>query len=212
MKYLKMFGLAVIAAMGLMAFVGAATASAKEGVLCSTTTTPCTAKWPIGTLLDWTLKSGTTFKHTDTNVNTLDTCTLATLRWKVTANPDATGTATGEDTAVILGSASTPCTVTTDIIKLGKWKIAGIPGTHNGLLYSDAPTEITTSIFGSSCNYGMETGAQIGEIIGGEAPSLKVNAVAKKFVGGFLCPETSRLDGEFILTEPTKTPLYVRPS
>jgi len=211
MKYLKMLGLAAIAAMGLMAFVGAGTASAKEGVICSTTTTPCSSKWAVGTVAHWSLKTATTAKLTDTNGNTLDTCSDATVKQKLLANPDGTGTATGENTEVIWGTPATPCTVTTDTIKKGKWKVAGIAGTDNGFLISDETTEVTVNVF-SSCNYGVEPGTQIGELIGGAAPVFKANAMAKKLAGGFLCPETTKWVAEYVLTEPVNTPLYVRPS
>ncbi len=46
MKFIKMLGLAMVAAVAVMAFAGAGTASA---TLCKTQTSPCTSEWPIGT-------------------------------------------------------------------------------------------------------------------------------------------------------------------
>ena len=65
MKHLKILGLAAVAALALMAAVGAATASA-NAILCSTTgtivnatcTTPGTAQLVNGALIDASLKPG----------------------------------------------------------------------------------------------------------------------------------------------------------
>lgn len=74
MKYLKMLGLAAVAAAALMAFVGAGTASAKEGVLCSTTSNPCNSKWAAGTVIDFSLKGSAVWTNAE-NGETLETCT-----------------------------------------------------------------------------------------------------------------------------------------
>jgi hypothetical protein len=205
MKYLKMLGLAAVAATALMAFVGAGTAMAEKAVVCSTVTNPCTSKWAIGTVLDWSLKPGTSARLTDTSGNTLDTCTISTVKGRLTENPNGTGTATGENEKIDWGN----CTVTTDTDKLGKLKIKGIPGTNNGTLYADAEIMVTISIFGTVCGYGVETGAHIGTVFGGVSPTFTANAVAKRLFGNFLCPETTRWNAEYVLTEPTGTPLYV---
>jgi hypothetical protein len=205
MKYLKMLGLVAVAATALMAFVGAGAAMAEKGVLCSSTTTPCTSKWAVGTVMDWTLEPGTSVRWTDTAGNTLDTCTSSTTRGRITENPNATGTATG----VIEVIHWTGCTVTTDTTTLGKLKVKGIPGTHNGTLYADAETAVTFSIFGTTCTYGLEAGGHLGTVTGGVSPTLTIGAVAKKLVGNFLCPETTRWHASLVMTEPVNTPLYV---
>lgn len=50
MKYLKMLGLAAVAAMALTAFAGVGSASATGGVLCENTTDHCTEKWTVGAI------------------------------------------------------------------------------------------------------------------------------------------------------------------
>ena len=59
MKYVKMLGLAAVAAMALMAFFGASSASA--AVICKTNADPCGASWDLvkGDSLNASLKSGT---------------------------------------------------------------------------------------------------------------------------------------------------------
>jgi hypothetical protein len=205
MKYLKMLGLAAVAASALMAFVGAGTAMAENGVVCSTNTNPCNSKWAVGTVLDWTLKPGTSARLTDTAGNTLDTCTFSTVKGRLSENPNGSGTATGVNEAIHW----TGCTVTTDTDKLGKLKIKGIPGTINGTLYADDEIMVTISIFGTTCGYGLESGGHIGTVFGGEAPTFTASAVAKRLFGNFLCPETTRWNAEYVMTEPVKTPLYV---
>src|SRR5690348_9485670 len=84
MKYLKMIGLAAVAAMALMA-IGAATASAAS--LYSGTTT-----LGKGTVLSATLKAGTSSKLTTTSGTTLNTCTVSTVGGTIT-NPGGSGVA-----------------------------------------------------------------------------------------------------------------------
>jgi hypothetical protein len=212
MKYLKMLGLAAVVAGALMAFVGAGTASASA--LCSTATNPCTSKWALNTNIDFSLKSGTSAKLTDTAGNTLDTCTASTVQGTLTANPDASGFATGVNTAITWGTASTPCTVTTDTVKLGKLKISAEDDLGNGNLFADEATEVTISIFGTTCNYGISAGNKIGTLKEGTgtAAVFTANAVAQKLAGNFLCPETSKWVAEYVLTSPSTTTAFISTS
>lgn len=216
MKYLKMLGLAAVAAAALTAFVGAGTAMAENGVICSTNTNPCTSKWAVGTKLDWSLKSGTSAKLTTTGGTTLNTCSYSTVEQEITANPNATGTAEGPNKKVDWETATTKCAATpTTTLVLGGGKITGITGTVNGNLIATSKIEVTNNLpetFGGSCNYGVEAGTAIGTVTGGTAPEFHANAVAKKLNGGFLCPETTKWVATYVLTSPTGTPLYVRPS
>jgi hypothetical protein len=212
MKYLKMLGLAAMAAMALTAFVGAGTASAKEGVLCSVAAeTNCPSKWAVGTVLDFSLPAGGgSAKLTDTAGNTLDTCTSSTVKGPLTANPSATGTATGDINELTWGG----CTVTTDTIVAGKLVIEA-EGGGKGLVYEDpnTKTEVTVNVF-SSCNYGVEGGTVIGTLDEGigTGAEFTANATAKKLAGGFLCPETTKWVATYVLTSPSNTTLYVSKS
>jgi hypothetical protein len=187
-------------------------ASAMGGVLCSTATNPCTSKWATPTTLDFSLKSGASWKFTDTPGNTLDTCTASTVKGKLTANPSG-GQATIENSELAWGSGSS-CLVTTDTIAPGKLKIDS-KGGGAGTIYSDAKIEITIVIFGGSCNYALEAGGDFGELresLGEATSGLVVNAVFKKTSGSFLCPETARSSAEYTVTSPSGTTLYVSTS
>jgi hypothetical protein len=218
MKYLKMLGLAAVAAGALMAFVGAGTAAAEGGVLCSTapeiSTLRCTSKWAVGTVIDFSLKSGTSAKLTDTAGNTLDTCTASTVKGKLTANPDASGFATGENTEITWGTAATPCTVTIDTIVPGKFRFIAENDFGYSELWADSGIEITISIFGTTCTYGVHAGATLGTLVEGTgtAVGFTINAVAFKLAGNFLCPETTKWVAEYVLTSPSSTTAYVSTS
>lgn len=211
MKYLKMLGLALIAAAALTAFVGAGTASATKGRLCSTATNPCNSPWAVGTHIDFSLKTGTSAKLTDTAGNTLDTCTFSTVTGFLTGN-DGSTTPFGHITTLDWGTAATPCTVTTDTVQAGGLKISPT-GSGNGSVAANAKIEVTVNVF-SSCNYGVENGTSLGTINEGKGTAVvfKANAVAKKLAGGFLCPETTKWVAEYVLTSPAETTFYVSTS
>jgi hypothetical protein len=68
---------------------------------------------------------------------------------------------------------------------------------------------INTVLFGS-CVYGVGTATDIGTLLGGESPTIKVNGIVKKTSGSLVCPSEARWTGEYLVTEPK--PLYVEPS
>ena len=225
MKHLKMLGLAAMAAMALMALVGAGTASAKEGVLCSVSTDPCplASKWPVGTVLDFSQEPGTTLKLLNTAGETLDTCTTATVKGELTANPaepetTGAGTATGKITELTWGSPTTPCLYPTTTVTKGALKIEAEDAKGNGNVYADAKIEVTIQIpiFGS-CIYGVEANTKIGTLSEGKkvaktnegAPTFTANAIAKRLNANFACPETAVWSGSYILTAPENTTLWV---
>jgi hypothetical protein len=219
---MKMLGLAAVAAAALMAFVGAGTASAKEGVLCSTTSNPCNSKWAVGTVLDFSLKSGTSVKLTNKATGeTLKTCTGTgtTIKGKLTANPNATGTATVEITELIWEKCTFPTTTVAGF--LGAFTVERIAGTSNGTVRADAETRITTNtiLFGT-CVYGWRAGAHLGVITEGKAlgeittSTFKTEkAEAERLTGSqAVCPEKALLTAEYVMTEPKNTTLSVSSS
>jgi hypothetical protein len=218
MRYLKMLGLAAVAAGALVAILGAGSASAT--VLCSTTVDPCPPgqDWPVNTTLDWSLQPQTSALQVNTAGETLDTCTASTMKWTITQTGGPTQTVTGTDEETTFSG----CTFTTKTLKLGKWEIHKIAGTSNGTVTSDEITETTinTVLFGS-CIYGVAAGSSIGDITEGrfvtvpqEATAvLHINAVTKKLSGsGFACPETDKWTATYILTSPENTTLSVSTS
>ena len=216
MKYLKMLGLAAVAAAALMAFVGVGSASAKEGVLCSTTSNPCNSKWPAGTVFDYSLKSGTSAELINlANGEILDTCTGTgtTVKGELTANPDATGTATGKNTEVKWEK----CTFTTTTLAPGALKVERITGTSNGTVLSDAEARITFNhfLFGH-CIYRWTSGAHLGTLTEGKGTSSEFrveSAPAEKLEGSnFACPGKAVLTANYVLTTPSSTTLSVSSS
>jgi hypothetical protein len=204
MKHVKKLGLAAAAAMALMALVGVGTASA-GGVLCSTATNPCTSKWPVITALDFSLQSGTSSHIEDTSGNTLMTCKEATIKGNLTANPDAEGEATVENTAIIWGS----CIATTDTTQLGKLRFKAENDEGDGILISDAETRWTTSIFGS-CEYGYTKGTELGTW-DEQTQTLTINAILTR-LNACLGPKTSIWHATYVKTEPSSTTLFVSTS
>jgi hypothetical protein len=207
MKHVKMLGFIAMVVMALVSLVGAGTAAAKEGVLCSTATDPCASKWPVGMLFDFSLEKATSWSFTDTSGNALDTCTESTIRAKLVANPDETGTATAE----LITSHWGNCTFTTTTVALGKVRFEAEDSNGNSLLYADEKIEITDNIgFLGDCRYGFEAGTKLGTLKEGKAgeATLTLNGVAK-LLGGCFGPSTAIWKGAYTLTEPTNTTLYV---
>jgi hypothetical protein len=208
MKLVKMLGLAAVAAAALMAFIGAGTASA-AGTVCSTATNPCTSRWATPTAMEFSLKSGTSARLTTTAGETLDTCTSSTVSGKLETNTGGATTATGTNTSITWGS----CTVTTDTILPGKLTVSSAGG-GAGSVAADATIEVTINIFGTTCNYGVNSGTSLGTISEGTGSGavFTANAVAKKLNGNFLCPETTKWAAEYVLTKPSATTFYVSTS
>src|SRR6478735_9962944 len=116
MRTLKMLALAAIAALGLMAFVGAGTASA--ATTCKTkpnAANECPTGWhhPIGTIIHATLKVGTTANLETTAGETVDTCTESTIKSHTTTTGGLNKPVKTAVTVLSWGSVSTPCTTTT---------------------------------------------------------------------------------------------------
>lgn len=212
MKHLKMLALAAVAVGALLAFLGAGSASAS--VICSTTADPCPEgqAWTTGTVVDWSIPSGSSVKMVTTAGETLDTCTESTIKKEITNTGSSTATVTAKVTATTFGG----CTFTTDTLRLGKTEIHKISGTSNGTVTSDEPTEVTinTVLFGS-CIYTVPTGKSVGDVSEGSGTNsvFALNAVTEKVSGsGFACPTTDRTTGTYVLTTPSQTTLSVSAS
>ena len=209
MRYLKMLGLASVAAAALTACLGAGAASAT--VLCSTTTTPCTSKWPVNTNFDFSLKTGTSSTMTTTGGETYITCSAVTTKGKFEKAGSATETVTGSISSLNWGPT---CSFPMTNIQNGKLELHGISGTDNATVTGDAEAVFTIqSIFFGSCSWFWGSGAHLGTLVGGKPATLAINTVLKKHVGSeAVCPDTLRWTAELVLTEPAATALYVEPS
>jgi hypothetical protein len=222
MKYLKMLGLAAVAAMGLMAFFGASSASAT--VLCKQTDTPSCAvanKYGVGTVIHASLKSGTSAKlwADPKGENPLVTCTESTVRGTIANAGGSESTVSGPLTTTLnpegkhTGLTWGGCTSTTDTLttgsSIGELEIHHIAGTHDGTVTSKN-SDVTVSIFGVSCTYGSGNGLDLGILKGGTKQVLSINATISKVAGSFLCPEKTIWEAEYTVTEPHE--IYVTAS
>jgi hypothetical protein len=189
MKHLKMLGLAAIAAMGLMAFVGAGTASATTLF----TDSAKTVKYLKGTTFHWTLVPGTSWILTAPTGTVVTTCTSATIHG--TTENETGATITSKISSLTWGG----CAQTTHTIANGSLSINSA-GEVTGV-----GTQVTSAIFGTSCTYGTGTGTKLGTLTGGAPAKLKVNATVSRIAGGFLCPASGDWEGEFVVTAPHAT-------
>jgi hypothetical protein len=213
MKYMKMLGLFAMAAAALMAFAGAASATE----LYNGATTQ-----KVGTVLDFSLKSGTSAILKETSPpagegGTLDTCTGSTVKGEITSAGSSTTTTTGVNTfkekeivegkevvTTKTGITWSGCTFPTTTTIPGKLEIHHITGTTNGTLTADAEIGVTiNTIFFGTCVYGVTAGTDLGTLTGGNPAHFTANAVAEKLSGSaFACPETSLWTGTYVSTSP----------
>lgn len=206
MKYLKMAGLALLAAMALTAV--AATGSASATVYCSTTADPCppTQRW--FSLLNFRMAADHTAVHLrDTEGGELDSCSESAVKGTITNAGSSTSTVTASVEELTWGS----CTFPTKTLAAGKFETHKISGTSNGTVTLDGSTEVTiNTVFFGSCIYGGSAGTDAGTTTEGNPPVFHANAVTKKKSGSnFACPETSLWTGTYTGTSPSGTTLSV---
>lgn len=198
MNYLKMLGLAAVAAAALMAFVGAGTASAT--VICKTEPTAgvCPEGWdyPAGTKGGASLVTSASLHSTGGALEA--TCAGSTVEGTSENTGSATTTVKSTLTTLTWGN----CSQTTDTLSPGRGELHWIPGTNNGTL-TTIGTEVTVVIAGLSCVFGTGTGVDMGTTVGGNPGSLMVNAVISKVGGSFLCPSDTVMEGKYVATSPT---------
>jgi len=208
MKYMKMLGLVVVAAMALAAFLGAGSASAT--VICHTKTSPCPQKWAKGTQVEFSVKSGTSASWKETTGIAVKTCTGGTIKGEIT-------NAGSETEAVKISVPAsefkwTGCTVATETLKGGEIELTHITGTDNATMVFKG-FEFTTTQSGISCKYGLGEGIDVGTLTGsatGDAV-MDINSVLPVTGGGLCCSDVAWIE-EFTLTKPQETPLYIRKS
>ena len=191
MKYLKMLGLAAVAAMALMAFVGAGTASANE--LCTKLENPCAAANRI-TKVEASLIGGTS-KLEDTEKNVLDTCTGGGVKITNIKQGGGVDPITGEVPKEDL--TWTGCIFTTDTVANGTADATAASGGGTTLTATGSQVTINTILFGS-CVYGVGTGLDLGTVANG-GTELVVNKTVKK-VSGAICPETAVWNATYKIT------------
>jgi hypothetical protein len=195
MKYLKMLGLAAVAAAALMAIVGVTAASA-------TTLEIGGVKQTGAVTIGATLKPGTSATLVDEFGTTTDTCTESTVHGKTT-----TFTATG--TNEIDGKVETltfgKCSHTTTVINPGVLYVGWIKGTTNGTVTSaGAEVTVNSTFFGASAICKTGTGTDIGTLTGvkttAEHATMDIDAT-KNLNCGIL--GNSSWTGTYTVTTPT---------
>ncbi len=180
MKYLKILGLAAVAAAALMAFVGASSASAD--VLCEENNTPeCGAGKQITHIEASQVGTGT--------LNTTGGATLAKCSGASMTAEDTEGSATHEPGGPVSFINWSGCNTTVDTISPGHLSIETtvVEGVHHDTVVSSGGT-VTIELFGISCEYTTGTGTSLGDLSTGEPAILNINAVVLKDGGGGLCP------------------------
>jgi hypothetical protein len=189
---LKRFGLAALAAMALMAFLGTSSAAATELFADGETL-------ESGTEIHGTLLSGNSALLTTTDSKTIiDTCTGSTLNGTTT-------NAEGETVGASIGSLTwSGCSTTTDTLSNGSLAIswtAGLNGTVTG-----SGSVVTVNFLGVSCRYGTGSGTHLGTLTGAEGESTAVvefNAVVnEQEPKSFVCPDTTRWTAAYAVTSP----------
>jgi hypothetical protein len=206
MKFLKMLGLAALAALVVAAFAGAGSASAV--VLCKTKTTPCTSKWAKGTQLEFSIRAGTSALWQTTGGASMKTCTSGKIKGEITNEGSAAENVRIKNTEV----SWTNCTVPTVTVKSGELEIQGITGTENGTIVLKNAEFTTNDVFFGDCTYGSGAGAAIGTLTASSTGDVIMDINGRLApVGGACCPDVVWIE-EFTLTVPKETAMYVRPS
>ncbi len=213
MKYIKILGLAAVAAMALMAFVGASSASAT--VLCSQTPSGTPAACPTAS----TYGAGTTITGTaegallTNNLNPVE-CEHSETEARITNTGGASSTVVGTIEELNFTGCSTTnipitnCTVTVEHLPyLGE--VHWTEGTHNGTLTglnhgNGVPGAKVVCGTVINCRFSAEPTLDVN---GGNPASVLANEESLTISGGGLlmpiCPSTAKWDAEYVATSPT---------
>lgn len=209
MKYLKMLGLAAVAAAALMALAGTGAASAT--VLCQTETSPCTQRWTKGTQVEFSVTSGTSATWI-TGIDT-NTCTGGTLKGTVSNEGSSS-----ETVHISIGAGSefvwTNCTFNNQTVEGGELEVHAISGSTTGTLTMKGFTFTTSTPTYGSCSYTAGSGVHLGTLTPSATGAAVIDIEVKltKNGGGFTCPTTMEWWEKWVQTAPKGQALYVEPS
>ncbi len=189
MKYLKLMGLAAIAAAALMAFAGTASATLLTGAGGAT------------------LGSGTKIVSENEGTVTLDP-PFGAIECNESKVDGSTTNAGGTGVAVT-GSISTltfnKCNATVTVLNKGTLSITGT-GSNNGTL-SSTGAEVTVEFIGTHCIF-KTNGTSLGTVTGsgttGATATLDISATIPRTGGrsGAFCGSTAAWTGAYVVTEP----------
>jgi len=192
MKYLKMLGLAAVAACALMAFVGAGSASATT-LTCSGLTT-C----PTGTVLHAVSEGHATLHPIIGDIQ----CN-STVQGKITSTGSSTTTTVGGIETLTFTGCTNGATVHT--LKAGNLELH-VTGTDVGTVTSTG-AEVTVEAFGFHCIFSTNA-TDIGTFTGsnktGKAATLDIVATIPRTGGrsGAFCGSTAQWTGSYEITKP----------
>jgi hypothetical protein len=188
MKYLKMLGLAAVAAMALMAFAGPASA---------TTLSIAGVKQTKAVAIEATINAGTSAVLKDTNNATVDTCTGSTVKGS-SASPFTGATVTG----AISSLTFTGCSHKTVVIKPGTLHITHTSGTNGTVSSSGAEVTVESTIFGASCIAKTGIGTNIGTLTGATTATGHAAMAINGVIPMGLCGDAV-WTGSYTVTSPT---------
>jgi hypothetical protein len=210
MKYVKILSLAAVAAMAMMAFVGAGTASAT--VLCHTTTTPCSQKWAKGTSVEFNLQTGTSALWQTTGGVALNTCLGGTL--KGTIATEGSSTETVKISVPASGFSWSSCTTGQQTLEGGEIEIHAISGSDDGTITLKGFAFTTNTVQYGDCIYTAGTGVHLGKITASKTGQAVIDfeVVLTKKEGSVLCPADISWWEHWIQNVPRETALFVEPS
>jgi hypothetical protein len=193
MKYLKMLGLAVVAAAAVMAIAGAGTAAA-EATLCKTTTEPCTSQ---ATALAAHLVEGTHATLTPAGglVEPI-TCKESVVE----GNVETATTPRGKITKLTFANCGEDVVET---IAAGEL-VGHHDAAHNGTVTAIGFT-VRVKSHGLTCNFGTEVKEGL-TLTGGSPAKLDATATIP-LENGFFCPSSAVWHAEYVVTTPES--LYI---
>jgi hypothetical protein len=194
MKYLKMIGLAAVAAAALTAFLGAGTASAT--VLCETNvTTNCGNSWEVksGSALTFSAEGSTVL--TGPFGETIATCTGSNVAGNTTSTGSSATTVTGNITSLTFTGCNRPVHVNT--ATTGTLEVHNIAGSDNGTVTSNDTTVTITNVpFLGTCQY-LTKNTDIGKVTGSLSAATFDIAASIPSENG--CP-TGTWEGSYVST------------
>lgn len=199
MKNLKMLGLAVVAALALIAIVGAGSATAT--VLCKKNVTPCEGEaYGEKTAFKATVDKTLEFKfELGGGMSYSYTCTGSTMEGEITnAGAEKQNVIINLETFT-LTNCSCPETAVLNVPSLA---VEWTEGTMNGDV-TTANLNVTFKCMGH-CRYGD---GKIGVLTGGAMGTIDLSGSLKKLEGGITCPASAKWIGSYTVTAPE--PVYV---
>lgn len=189
----------VVTAPHALYVVGVQGSADQEGILCKSTTTPCTNAYGKETTIDTDVTGSAVF---ESGSSPIATCSGGTLK----AKTENAGTNQEAVKAPIETLSWSGCSQTTTTIAKGSLEIRRIAGTENGTVIGKN-TQVTLGILGTSCTYGFGEESDLGTLTGQESPVIDISTEIPKTAGGATCPASVKWVAEYKLTE--TAPLYV---